>query len=72
MDETKLRTIGQLEEFLAATPGWRFPQRALLVEMDRAHEDVCGAAIAHRLQRAHRVYGDTRYERLAELLVSHL
>ena len=45
---------------------------ALLVEMDRAHEDVCGAAIAHLLQRAHTVYGDPRYERLAELSVSHL
>ena len=44
----------------------------LLVEMDRAHEDVCGPAIAHLLQRAHTVYGDARYERLAELSVSHL
>jgi transposase InsO family protein len=44
----------------------------LLVEMDRAHEDVCGPAIAHLLQRAHAVYGDARYERLAELSVSHL
>jgi transposase InsO family protein len=44
----------------------------LLVEMDRAHEDVCGPAIAHLLQRAHTVYGDPRYERLAGLSVSHL
>ncbi len=44
----------------------------LLVEMDRANEDVCGPAIAHLLQRAHRVYGDARYERLAGLSVSHL
>jgi transposase InsO family protein len=44
----------------------------LLVEMDRAHEDVCGPAIAHLLQRAHTVYGDARYERLAKLSVSHL
>ena len=44
----------------------------LLVEMDRAHEDVCGPAIAHLLQRAHGVYDDKRYERLAELSVSHL
>ncbi len=40
---------------------------ALLVEMDRAHEDMCGPAIAHLLQRAHAVYGDPRYERLADL-----
>ena len=44
----------------------------LLVEMDRANEDVCGPAIAHLLQRAYSVYGDTRYERLATLSVSHL
>lgn len=44
----------------------------LLVEMDRAHEDVCGPAIAHLLQRAYHVYGDARYARLATLSVSHL
>jgi hypothetical protein len=45
---------------------------ALLVEMDKANEDVCGPAIAHLLQRAYRMYGDPRYERLATLSVSHL
>ena len=45
---------------------------ALLVEMDQAHEDVCGPAIAHLLRRAYREYGDARYERLAGLSVSHL
>ena len=45
---------------------------ALLAEMDRAHEDVCGPAIAHLLKRAYSVYGDARYERLATLSVSHL
>ena len=44
----------------------------LLVELDQVHEDVCGAAIAHLLQRAFVVYHDARYERLAELSVSHL
>ena len=44
----------------------------LLVEMDRANEDVCGPSVAHLLQRAYNVYGDTRYERLANLSVSHL
>jgi transposase InsO family protein len=44
----------------------------LLVEMDKANEDVCGPAIAHLLRRAYRDYGDTRYERLSELSVSHL
>ena len=44
----------------------------LLVEMDRAHADVCGPAVAHLLRRACHVYGDARYERLAGLSVSHL
>jgi len=44
----------------------------LLVQMDRANEDVCGPAIVHLLQRAFVVYGDTRYERLSKLSVSHL
>jgi len=45
---------------------------ALLVEMDRANEDVCGPAIVHLLRRAFDVYGDKRYEQLAQLSVSHL
>ena len=45
---------------------------ALLVEMDRANEDVCGPAIVHLLHRAFVVYGDRRYERLSKLSVSHL
>ncbi len=44
----------------------------LLVEMDRANEDVCGPAIVHLLRRAYHVYGDKNYERLADLSVSHL
>ena len=44
----------------------------LLVEMDRANEDVCGAAIVHLFKRAYNTYGDQRYERLANLSVSHL
>ena len=44
----------------------------LLVEMDKANEDVCGPAIVHLLQRAYRNYGDVRYARLAGLSVSHL
>jgi len=44
----------------------------LLVQVDRANEDVCGPAIAHLLRRAYTVYGDKDYERLAGLSVSHL
>ena len=43
-----------------------------LVEMDKAHEDVCGPAIIHLLKRAFHDYGDVRYERLAKLSSSHL
>jgi len=45
---------------------------ALLVEMDKAHEDVCGPAICCLLHRAYHDYGDARYVRLARLSVSHL
>ncbi|HOE44084.1 MAG TPA: hypothetical protein PLB25_21000 [Rhodoferax sp.] len=41
----------------------------LLVEMDRANEDVCGAAIVHLFKRAYNTYGDQGYERLATLPV---
>ena len=34
----------------------------LLVEMDRAHEDVCGPAIAHLLHRAFHVYANARHK----------
>jgi hypothetical protein len=44
----------------------------LLVEMDKAHEEVCGPAITHLLKRAFLDYGDARYERLAQLSSSHL
>jgi Integrase core domain len=44
----------------------------LLVEMDKAHEDVCGPAITHLLKRAFYVFGDARYGRLAKLSSSHL
>ena len=44
----------------------------LLVEMDKAHEDVCGPAIIHLLRRAFHNYDDVRYERLAKLSSSHL
>jgi hypothetical protein len=44
----------------------------LLVEMDKAHDDVCGPAIIHLLKRAFNDYGDVRYERLSKLSSSHL
>ncbi len=44
----------------------------LLVEMDKANENVCGPATAHLLKRAYQHYGDERYVRLATRSVSHL
>ncbi|MDZ7813335.1 MAG: integrase [Ideonella sp.] len=61
-----------------SAPAAPFPRKftaddvSLLVQVDRANEDVCGPAIAHLLRRAFTVYGDPRYERLAGLSVSHL
>jgi transposase InsO family protein len=45
---------------------------ALLVEMDKAHENACGPATVHLFKRAFNDYGDSRYERLANLSSSHL
>jgi hypothetical protein len=44
----------------------------LLAQMDQAHDDICGPAIAHLFKRAFTVYDDQRYARLAELSVAHL
>jgi hypothetical protein len=75
-DENRLATVPLAKRYCApAAPFARKYTGAdieLLVEMDRANEDVCGPAIAHLLQRAFTVYGDARYERLAGLSVSHL
>ena len=45
---------------------------ALLVEMDKANDNVCGPATVHLFKRAYQTYGDERYQRLASLSVSHL
>ena len=45
---------------------------ALLVEMDKANDNVCGPATVHLLKRAYQTYGDERYKLLAGLSVSHL
>ena len=44
----------------------------LLAEVDRAHGTMSGPATVHLLRRALHVHGDTRFERLANLSVSHL
>jgi transposase InsO family protein len=44
----------------------------LLAEVDRAHGTMSGPATVHLLRRALHVHGDARFERLANLSVSHL
>jgi transposase InsO family protein len=45
---------------------------AVLAETDALHATLSGPATVHLLRRAYALYGDTRYERLAGLSVSHL
>jgi len=75
-DENRLAAVPLAKRYRAPTVPFARKYTAsdieLLVEMDRANEDVCGPAIAHLLHRAYNVYGDPRYERLADLSVSHL
>jgi transposase InsO family protein len=75
-DENRLATVPLAKRYRAPAAPFARKYNAsdieLLVEMDRANEDVCGPAIVHLLKRAHGVYDDTRYERLAGLSVSHL
>ncbi|MDO8778414.1 MAG: hypothetical protein Q7K57_58795 [Burkholderiaceae bacterium] len=60
------------------TPAHAFAKRftpadaLLLAEVDLAHGTMSGSATVHLLKRAFSVYGDTRFERLACLSVSHL
>ncbi len=44
----------------------------LLVEMDSRYEDICGHAIKKLCERAHEVFGQTEYQSLANISVSHL
>jgi hypothetical protein len=45
---------------------------ALLAELDSMHDPLPGAVTRTLAQRAWQVYGDARYERLAQISVSHL
>jgi len=44
----------------------------LLVAMDERHNTPCGHAIKKLCERAYKVFGETEYERLATISVSHL
>jgi transposase InsO family protein len=56
----------------------RFPRHytaediVLLSQVDAAHEDLSGPAVRRILWREYVVYGNSAYERLAEISVSHL
>ena len=56
----------------------RFPRRytredvTLLAEVDAAHEDLSGPAVAHLLKREWEVFGNGRFQRLAGISVSHI
>jgi hypothetical protein len=56
----------------------RFPRRytradiAALAEVDAAHQDLSGPAIAHLLRREWEEFGNARFERLARISVSHV
>lgn len=45
---------------------------ALLAEVDAAHEDLSGPAVAHLLRREWEVFGNNRFHRLAGISVSHI
>lgn len=45
---------------------------ALLAEVDAAHEDLSGPAARHLCQRGLTVFGDERFQRLAEISGSHI
>ena len=72
----RLATVPLLKRYRAPTAPFKRKYLAidieLLVEMDKANENVCGPATAHLLKRAYQDYGDERYVRLATLSVSHL
>lgn len=61
---------GVVLRYLGTTCGYSRAQ--LLAKVDRAHGTLSGPATVHLLKRALHVHGDTRFERLAELSVSHL
>jgi len=44
----------------------------LLAEVDTAHQGLSGAAVRRLLKRGFEVFGDVRYQRLANISVSHI
>jgi Integrase core domain len=52
----------------------RYTQKdiALLLETDRYHDTLSGPITKKLLERSHLIFGDQRYQRLAQISVSHL
>ena len=44
----------------------------LLAKMDEQHDTPCGQAVKKLCERAYQIYGETHYENLANISVSHL
>jgi len=71
------RTDGRLSH-RHGTPRHAFPRRftaadvAVLADMDALHGTVSGPATKKLMERACHLFGDTRFERLAGISVSHL
>jgi len=69
-------TVGSLRRHQRTTNGFRgvytAGDLALLASMDALHETPSGPTIKKLCERAHRVFGEPSYERLARISVSHL
>jgi len=70
------RKTGRLRRYQRTVAGFkrRYTDRdiRLLAEMDERHETPCGHAIKKLCERAYQVFGQTEYETLAGISVSHL
>ena len=71
------RETGKIKDH-RGRPANAFPRRytdqdvAALVEMDRLHETPCGLVVAKYCERAWRLDGDPRYQRLASISNGHV
>jgi len=70
------RDTGQLKRRQRTVAGFTARYTAedirLLAAMDERHETPCGPAVKKLCERAYRIFGQTGYERLATISVSHL
>lgn len=73
---TQYRDTGQLKRRQRTVAGfvrrYTLEDIRLLAAMDERHGTPCGPAVKKLCERAYRVFGQTEYERLATISVSHL